>query len=262
MKAQSLKKVILIIFLLPSIISAQQLTGVVSYKYVLNLFGVPNTQVAKMYFNNTESIFVHSKGKKGSITTTEDGKLWDGESFHERFGGWYQDTIGAVIFKNLAEKKLIFREFLSATPYVTVEPNLPIQTWEITPEKKKIGKFTCQKAKTKFRGRNYEAWFTTEIPINNGPWKFQGLPGLILEAYDDKREVQFLFESVEIPATGSIKIQPALDGKNVDFATYKKADDVEYAKWKKRGESIDIGGRGKIVLTRPQKHTIELEYEQ
>ena len=44
-----------------------------------------------------------------------------------------------------------------------------------------------------FRGRTYEAWFTTEIPVKDGPWKFHGLPGLILEVYDIQKHYSFVF---------------------------------------------------------------------
>jgi len=44
-----------------------------------------------------------------------------------------------------------------------------------------ISDYNVTKAKVEFRGRKYEAWFSEEIPINAGPWKFFGLPGLILE---------------------------------------------------------------------------------
>ena len=122
-------------------------------------------------------------------------------------------------------------------------------------------KFACQRARTQFRGRIYDVWFTTDIPISNGPWKFQGLPGLILEAYDEKREIQFLFDKIEIPAANPVKI-PIFTGKKVDFATYKKADEVEYTKWKKKGLSMDVLRGVTVTVSRPQKHSIELEYEQ
>lgn len=56
--------------------------------------------------------------------------------------------------------------------------------WNLSEEIKKIGGFECQKATIDFRGRTYTAWFTTQIPVPFGPWKFQGLSGIILEIYD------------------------------------------------------------------------------
>jgi GLPGLI family protein len=60
--------------------------------------------------------------------------------------------------------------------------------WKLLSEKKIIGKFDCKKASVEFRGRTYFAWYTMEIPISLGPWKFNGLPGLILEV-DDQKEI-------------------------------------------------------------------------
>ncbi|WP_196894782.1 GLPGLI family protein [Aureivirga marina] len=57
--------------------------------------------------------------------------------------------------------------------------------WKITEITEKFGRFTAKKATAKFRGRNYTAWFTEEIPTMNGPWKFINLPGLILRISDD-----------------------------------------------------------------------------
>ena|SRR5690554_306714 len=58
--------------------------------------------------------------------------------------------------------------------------------WIFTKEGKKISDYNCIKATTIFRGRKYTAWFTPEIPVNVGPWKFSGLPGLILQIYDEE----------------------------------------------------------------------------
>ena len=59
--------------------------------------------------------------------------------------------------------------------------------------------FNCQQATVHFRGRNYEAWFTEEIPTSVGPWKFFGLPGLILEVKDSQNRVYFYAQKIEIP---------------------------------------------------------------
>jgi GLPGLI family protein len=75
-------------------------------------------------------------------------------------------------------------EFLLKAPF-------PKQEWDIHDDTKVLGGYTCQKATTIFGGRQYTAWFTTDIPFSFGPWKLHGLPGLILAAKDDKNEVEF-----------------------------------------------------------------------
>lgn len=56
--------------------------------------------------------------------------------------------------------------------------------WKIENEKKKIGNFNCQKAICTLNNRKFIAWFTSDIPINDGPFRFKGLPGLIVELND------------------------------------------------------------------------------
>lgn len=93
----------------------------------------------------------------------------------------------------------------------SITDKTPVISWNIEPETKDIKGMQCQKAITHFKGRDYTAWFCSQLPYSNGPWKLGGLPGLILEAYDTKKEVVFTlasFESVQdktvlidIPAT-------------------------------------------------------------
>lgn len=61
------------------------------------------------------------------------------------------------------------------------------QKWTLTNERKTILGHQCQKATTHWRGRDFEAWFATDIPVRLGPWSFGGLPGLILKLYDTQR---------------------------------------------------------------------------
>jgi GLPGLI family protein len=74
-----------------------------------------------------------------------------------------------------------------------------IPNWEFVDEKKQIGKYTCQKAITKYCGRIWIVWFTTELPYPYGPWKLHGLPGLIMEAIDADKKYSFEFESISMP---------------------------------------------------------------
>lgn len=56
--------------------------------------------------------------------------------------------------------------------------------WKILPEDDKIENYKVQKATTEFAGRKWTAWFASEIPLQDGPYKFYGLPGLILKMED------------------------------------------------------------------------------
>lgn len=54
--------------------------------------------------------------------------------------------------------------------------------WEIGDSTKNVLGYECIQATTDYHGRVWSVWFTPDIPIQDGPWKLRGLPGLILEA--------------------------------------------------------------------------------
>lgn len=70
------------------------------------------------------------------------------------------------------------------------------QHWTLSNEQLSILGYDCQKATCQWRGRTFEAWFTTKIPTRLGPWIFGGLPGLILKIYD--KDHLYTWEAVEI----------------------------------------------------------------
>ena len=72
--------------------------------------------------------------------------------------------------------------------------------WQITSETDTIHNYICQKAICDFGGRIWEAWFTMEIPISDGPYKFCGLPGLILNIADTRNHYSWKFLSIEKPS--------------------------------------------------------------
>lgn len=79
---------------------------------------------------------------------------------------------------------------------IFVKDSARVIKWEIQNEFKKINIYNCQRAKGQFRGRNYIVWFTSDIPISLGPWKLNGLPGLILEASDSKNMFHFYADKI------------------------------------------------------------------
>ncbi len=93
------------------------------------------------------------------------------------------------------------------TSYVLLNDLFSVQTvdpinWKLSTEIKKVGNYSLQKATTTFGGRNWTAWFNTEINLNEGPYKFRGLPGLIFEISDDRNNFSFsLVKSYQLKST-------------------------------------------------------------
>lgn len=70
------------------------------------------------------------------------------------------------------------------------------QEWTLQSDTDTFLGYPCQRAACHWRGRDYIAWFAPDIPIRRGPWKFGGLPGLILKIYDVDN--LYIFEAVAI----------------------------------------------------------------
>lgn len=103
---------------------------------------------------------------------------------------------GAEYYQFPNEKKLARKEPLLFNNYLITEA-LPAIDWKISGDTATFGGLHCQKATAHFKGRDYTAWFSPDLPLHLGPWKLNGLPGVIVEAYDAKKEVDFKFDGIE-----------------------------------------------------------------
>lgn len=109
--------------------------------------------------------------------------------------------------------------------------------WKIDNQKEKIGAYNTQKATTEYGGRKWTAWFTTDIPLQDGPYKFHGLPGLIVKVTDDGKnyswelkgnkkvadfkEITYL-ESVSPGGDGGKVVEVSRDKFEKTFGDFKK----------------------------------------
>lgn len=109
------------------------------------------------------------------------------------------------IIKRSNSQKVTYQEkvFMDKLAY---EEDLPAVTWNITNETATKAGYPCQKATTTYGGRDYEAWFTFQIPIQDGPYKFSGLPGLIVEMYDTENQYHFELIGLEKASSGEIAV--------------------------------------------------------
>lgn len=152
----------------------------------------------------------------------------------------------ASVFKDLSKPEVWVKNLISRDSYYYQEPEVPLQ-WEFTQETKQIEQYTAIKATTSFAGRDYEAWFTLEVPIIDGPYVFSGLPGLILELYDTKKDYQFFLSSLT-PLKEDYQI-------NLEDANSKKLKKEEFIKFYKKNRENPTNSRARHISTSSHQFT-------
>jgi len=159
------------------------------------------TKVLKVEYNESATFISEITNQhKGTLYISDDFSLYKTEfNFKKIDREEMQAKLENVIFidsgtnEHFSEiivniKEKILTEYLfedmSLKEYFAVYEKQPEMKWELLDGEKNIANYKCKKAKTTFRGRSYDVWYTSEIPVSVGPWKFNGLPGLILSVKD------------------------------------------------------------------------------
>jgi GLPGLI family protein len=125
-----------------------------------------------------------------------------------------------------AERKLLTKDAVMVNDYL-IEGPMPAINWKISNDTATFGGLHCQKATGHFKGRDYIVWFCPDLPVHTGPWKLNGLPGVIVDAHDTQNEVIFKFDGIEKTAplpknqstgnnTDEKDLPPILRGLNYD----------------------------------------------
>lgn len=141
--------------------------------------------------------------------------------------------INETIF--VGKKNVINRNFtnlntnkLSSTETITFDNSLYLVTealpkfeWDLShADTIKIGTYMCNKATTSFRGRNYIAWYTNDIAITFGPWKFHGLPGLILDMYDETHKYEWIVTKISKKVINEKTLNQGTHDINIDLKAF------------------------------------------
>ena len=152
-----------------------------TYDFHLDL-GLQQTYRATLRYGRAASLF-----RWGPPVTIEEAS--DPYEFHIAAGA--RDTLGSYTYADLASGHLISGvPHFNGKRYLVCEPTPAIQ-WDISTKARKIASFHCVLATGVFRGREYEVWFTPDVPVRAGPWKLFGLPGLVVHASDLEGEIIF-----------------------------------------------------------------------
>ncbi len=180
----------------------------------------------------TSDLIQYNSKNNTNYDLSDDGQMHITMLIDGKFQGW-SEYLFSEFFKDFSKNELT--EY-ARMPYGLWKYNsqysepLPIQNWKTSDDTLTIAGYLCQKATCRFRGRNYTAWFTTDIPISNGPWKFGGLPGLILKVYDDKK--LYVYECVGIENHKQKYSITRLDA----YKRYLKTDRIKLSKLKKAAQ--------------------------
>lgn len=201
-------------------------------------------------YKQNEELSVPQRASSGGVTISVSG-IGDGSD---------------VLFKNVAEKRFVNKTEISGKRFL-IKDKLKEQDWEMTSETKNIGNYTCYKATRKREetkksfsmtdGKKEEmeekvivetvAWYTPQIPVSNGPYKFWGLPGLILEIQDGKQTI--VCTEIVLNPSEKVTIKEPKKGKKVTQIKFDEIMDnhtkdmMERFKSKrksKKGESFSI----------------------
>ncbi|WP_018675306.1 GLPGLI family protein [Riemerella columbina] len=169
------------------------------------------------------------------------------------------------IYKRYTSSQFCF-EKINYSDYKTPYPNL--NNWVITNEEKSLLDYRVRKAKIEFGGRQWEAWYAENISIMDGPYKFSGLPGLILEIYSLDNDYQFTAvaiknENVSINMPKSIDISQA---QLLEFKSKIIEDPTAYLKQmlaqnKSQKISLSINFNGKEIDDKELIRNAEKNYQ-
>lgn len=200
-------------------------------------------------FNKEESVYKEDVMLESPGTALS----MDGVSI-KAFGGGGSD----ILYKNTKKGSFVNQNELFGKIFL-IKDNLETYDWKLEDGTKNIGKFTCYKAtyteeieiteasfgsdeedseETRTETRTVTAWYTPQIPLNNGPEQYQGLPGLILEVNDGQQQI--VCSKIVLNTNEEVNIKKPSKGKEVNQEEF---DDIMTKKMKEFREQYRPSGR-------------------
>ncbi|HET8810672.1 MAG TPA: GLPGLI family protein [Flavobacteriaceae bacterium] len=247
-------------------------SGIITYESIIN-FGnsAPKKSEKKLFFNESASLYrsvanVSDRKENGQTTKTRSKKTIpiDENTATETVNITYTSTFEPLYYFDVETQQFICRGTLFENkkfePYIYKDNYARKIQWQLKNEFKTISGYSCQKATTDFRGRKYTAWFTTKIPLPYGPWKLNGLPGLILETYDETGEIYIVAKKIEIPKNVKKFLKKPIEGAQITFREFierrsHESDDIIKAFMARLPKGT------KNVTAKTKRTGFELEYE-
>ena len=135
-----------------------------------------------------------------AVITRAERQKTAGEAMHVNLVGSgiqnFRTSFKKIIFKVPTAWQIAVYDRIGTVRYTYQEP-APGLTWTVTPgATTTVAGYACQRATASFGGHVWEAWFAREVPLSDGPYKFFGLPGLIVKVSDSRQH--FVYELLKL----------------------------------------------------------------
>lgn len=110
----------------------------------------------------------------------------------------YQVAVDYAVYR-MGHSKMLNRHLLPRVQKLVYEYEEPLPRfeWTMSGDTLTVAGYACYKATSDYAGRHWTVWFTPQVPVDGGLWKFNGLPGLILEAYDSQDHFHFRLRAIK-----------------------------------------------------------------
>ena len=180
-----MKKLILLFTLIGTLATAQNKRFIYEYKFISDSTNVEDVKTEMMFLDTTKEgskYYSYTVFNSDSIMKVDLQKQLAATGSINIKTDMRKGDVRYSVTKIYPEYKTYLHRRLSMDAY-KVEEDRKIN-WKISSEKEKVGEWNVQKAEADFAGRHWVAWFSSEIPIQDGPYKFHGLPGLIVKIED------------------------------------------------------------------------------
>ncbi|WP_179375053.1 GLPGLI family protein [Winogradskyella wichelsiae] len=247
----------ILIFILIGVVSsvnAQDFQGVATYKTQRKIdIKMDSTKMNDAMQKQMMEMMKKQFQKTYTLTFDKSSSLYQQEAELDKpqVGGGFQMSFGSsgsdVFYKNVKNKTYVDQKETMGKNFLIKDSISPIE-WQLESDTKHIGEYMCFKAtftkqvpkvnlnfnsnstidneddeydeekKPEMEDRTITAWYTPQIPVSNGPAKYQGLPGLILEVHDGKLTI--ICSQIVINPKEKVEIEEPTKGKEVNQKEY------------------------------------------
>jgi GLPGLI family protein len=222
-----MKKVLILIFVFytsTSYCQSLKSEGFIDYQLTHHYDTIDHSKIRteplRLYYNSEMSFYRNLDRIKWDSSALSKSKIARAAGNSNVDWGVYPSGSYEQYFTILKEQQtLLFKRFLNVNYLIKETEKI---NWSLKNEQQNILGYNCQKAVGQFKGREYIVWFTNELPYSFGPWKLNGLPGIILQAEDIKGDVSF-------KAIGINTYQSTIDIKLPDYPKYTTSEELTSA---------------------------------